>query len=54
MRKRAKGHCKSCGRNAGEDNLSNRKLCYSCARGAMLRFFDNLWAANHPGDKGNT
>lgn len=54
MRIREKGHCKKCGGDAGEENLSNRKLCYGCARGAMLKFFDNLWVANHPGIRSNT
>lgn len=49
MTRREKGCCKKCGRNAGKDNLSNKKLCYGCAKAAMLKFFDDMWALGHPG-----
>jgi len=51
MTKREKGHCKTCGKDVGEDNLSNKKLCYDCAKKRMVGFFDKLWAHNHPGTK---
>lgn len=49
MPKREKECCKKCGRNVGEEKLSNKKLCYDCARESMLRFFDDMWAISHPG-----
>ena len=48
MTKREKGRCKNCGTNVGEENLSNHKLCYECARSAMLDYFDRMWALQHP------
>ena len=48
MAKREKGCCKNCGNNVGEENLSNHKLCYGCARSAMLDYFDQFWARCHP------
>jgi len=46
--KRQKGHCKKCDRDVGEANLSNQKLCYDCAKSAMVDFFDRLWSISHP------
>ena len=37
--------------DVGEDNLSIKKLCYGCAKGRMVEFFDKLWAHTHPGGK---
>lgn len=48
MPKRDKGCCKKCGRNVGEENLSNQNQCYDCAKKAMIEMFDRIWNASHP------
>lgn len=47
MPKREKECCKKCGKNVGEENLSNKKLCYSCAREAILENFNYMWSLKH-------
>lgn len=47
--KREKGCCRQCGGKVGEENLSNSKLCYGCARLNMLMWFDAMWNRWHKG-----
>lgn len=51
MAKREKGYCKDCDRDVGEENLSNRKLCYECAKRRMIEGFDYMWNISRSGRK---
>ena len=48
MAKSKTDDCKDCGRHVGRKNLSNKGLCYECARKRMVKFFDDFWKKTHP------
>ena len=39
--------CLRCGVKFKKENLSNRGLCYYCAKERMLLWFDIVWSAKH-------